>query len=195
MAEENRAETGARPAVELGVEGIGNGIDEILEQSVGARPELEGQGVATPQEINAVVMEVMAMNKTPITQQNFTKVYVSICHMVQIGATSPKFSETRKITDYGVEVKVGDVRTACKKIGITVRKLARGLKNDVIKVAAKHNLAGNLAKNYKLENPNYEVQDLIWVSDFQTFSENLAMPEHVKEWLLANYKKRFRTSQ
>lgn len=38
------------------------------------------------------------------------------------------------------------------------------------------------------------MQDLIWVSDFQTFSEDQAMPEHVKEWLLGNSKKRFRTS-
>lgn len=66
------------------------------------------------------------------------------------------------------------------------------VRDDVIKVAVKHGIEGNLSKNYKLENPGFEEQDLIWVSDFQTFSDNPAMPEHVKHWLLENYRNRFR---
>jgi hypothetical protein len=79
-----------------------------------------------------------------------------------------------------------------KKNGITVRKLARGLREQIIRVAVRHNLPGNLSKSYKLENPSFETQDLPWVSDFQTFSDNESMPEHVKKWLLENYSKRFR---
>ena len=96
------------------------------------------------------------------------------------------------VTDYGVEVKVSDLRDACSKAGITVRKYARGIRDQVIKVAQKHQLEGNLAKGYKLENPSCDKQDLVWVSDFQTFSENPSMPENVRTWLLNNYRNRFR---
>ena len=47
-------------------------------------------------------------------------------------------------------------------------------------------------KGYKLENPSCDKQDLVWVSDFQTFSENPSMPENVRTWLLNNYRNRFR---
>jgi hypothetical protein len=96
------------------------------------------------------------------------------------------------VTDYGIDLKVLELRNACKTAGITVRKLARGIRDDVIKVAMKHGIEGNLSKNYKLENPNFDPQDLIWVSDFQTFSENPAMPENVRQWLLENYRSRFK---
>ncbi len=51
-------------------------------------------------------------------------------------------------------------------------------------------MEGNFSKSYKLENPNFDEQDLVWVSDFQKFSNDLAMPENDKIWLLKNYKKR-----
>ncbi len=77
-------------------------------------------------------------------------------------------------------------------MGITARKFARGIRTIIIKVAKHDEIEGNLSKNYKLENPNFDQQDLVWVSDFQTFSEDPAMPEHVKTWLLENYRRRFR---
>lgn len=84
------------------------------------------------------------------------------------------------------------MRESCSRAGITVRKFSRGIRNVVIKVATKLNIEGNLAKNYKMEFPTCDKQDLIWVSDFQTFSDNPAMPDQVKTWLLQNYKNRFR---
>nr|YP_009364072.1 hypothetical protein [Pediastrum duplex]AQU64446.1 hypothetical protein [Pediastrum duplex] len=134
------------------------------------------------------------MRKLPLTQQNFTKAYTSVCHLCQQGATSPKYAENARVTIYGIDLRVGDLRQACIIHKTTVRKLARALQNDIVKVATIRMMEGNLSKLYKLENPNYNKQDLVWVSDFQTFNDNTAMPDHVRTWLLENYRNRFRPS-
>lgn len=100
---QNRPAIGPAP-VERSVKNGGNDLDAILEQAVVPRPEMEGQGVATPKEINVVIVDIMLTTKIPMNQENFHRVYVSVYHMVQIGATSPKFAETRKITDYGLKI-------------------------------------------------------------------------------------------
>jgi hypothetical protein len=72
------------------------------------------------------------------------------------------------------------LKEACNGVGITPQKFAREIRDFILKIAAEFNLEGNLSKKYKLENPNCDKQDLIWVSDFQTFLENPSMPDHVK---------------
>lgn len=176
----------------VGYNSVGDGIDNIL-KNVNVRVINESSSaVATPQEIDSVISAIMTQKKIPNTQDGYNRVLATVAHLAQIGATSPKFADSRLITDYGIEVRAGDLKDACKKNGITVRKFARGIRNDIIKVATAYNISGNLSKNYKLENPACDAQDLVWVSDFQTFSENQAMPEHVRTWLLQNYKNRFR---
>lgn len=177
----------------VGMSNIGDGIDQLLENTQPKKAIESSSAVASQAEIEQVVGTLLTNKKLPNTQENFTKVLVTTAHLVQVGATSPKFASTRSITDYGVDIKVGELRDACAKAGgITVRKYARGIRNVVIKVAQRHQIEGNLAKGYKLENPFCDKQDLVWVSDFQTFSENPSMPENVRAWLLENYKNRFR---
>jgi hypothetical protein len=132
------------------------------------------------------------MKKLPLTQQNFNKAFASACHLCQEGATSPKFSEKKKVTLYGIDLKVEEPRQAWNLHKITVRKLARGLQNDIIRVASTRLMETNLHKLEKLENPNYDKQDRVWVSDFQTFNDNASMPDHVRIWLFENYRNRFR---
>jgi hypothetical protein len=176
----------------VGYESVGNGIDDLLKESVVKVSNESSSAVATPQEIDTVMNAIMTQKKIAQNQVNYNKTLLTTAHLVQIGATSPKFAESRMVTDYGFEIRAGDLKEACKKNGITVRKYARGIRDQVIKVASAYNISGNLAKSYKLENPSCDTQDLIWVSDFQTFSENPAMPDHVRTWLLQNYKNRFR---
>lgn len=179
----------------LGLDNVGDGIDQLLEKATTRVTNEVSSAVATQSEIEQVVNSIIAQKKLPATQDSFNKVLLTTSHLVQIGATSPKYSATRTITDYGVDIKVGDLRDACSKAGITVRKYARGIRNFVIKVAQKHQIEGNLAKGYKLENPAADKQDLVWVSDFQTFSDNPSMPENVRTWLLENYRNRFRPTK
>lgn len=157
--------------------------------------ETGSNAVATKEEVNSVVKEITKLKGWPLNKETYSRTLCTISHMVQDGATSPKQSDTKKVTEYGLDLKVGELRQACKKVGITVRKLARGIRKPVIEVAKTFQLEGNLAKSYKLQNPLYEEQDLIWVSDFQTFSKDPSMPEHVRKWLLANYNTRFRKGE
>nr|AWI68237.1 hypothetical protein [Pediastrum angulosum] len=177
----------------VGLDGMSDGLEKILESTsiITQQPQVNS-GVASKQEIETVVMDIIAAKKLSPTQENFNKILASVCHLAQEGATSPKYAENRKVEMYGVSLKVGELRNSCKKVGVTVRKLARGLQNEIITVAKRHNIEGNLSKSYKMENPNYNRQDLIWASDFQTFNENPAMPESVKIWLLENYRSRFK---
>jgi hypothetical protein len=176
----------------VGYGNVGEGIDNLLKVVKVKNMNESSSAVATPQEIDGVIGSIMTLKKIPNTQDGYNKVIATTAHLVQIGATSPRFADSRLITDYGIEVRAGELKEACKRNGITVRKYARGIRDIVIKVASAYNIAGNLSKNYKLENPSCDSQDLIWVADFQTFSENPAMPEHVRTWLLQNYKNRFR---
>ena len=187
-----KEQTTSKAAETIGFNNVGDGIDELLSEAKVKVTNESSSAVATPQEIDAVINTIMTNKKIPQNQKDYTKVLVTTAHLVQIGATSPKFAESRMVTDYGLDIRAGDLKEACKRNGITVRKYARGIRDQVTKVATAYNISGNLAKNYKLENPACDIQDLIWVSDFQTFSENPAMPEHVKTWLLQNYKNRFR---
>lgn len=187
-----KEQTTSKSSDTIGYDSVGDGIDELLKESVVKVSNESSSAVATPQEIDSVVTNIMTNKKIPQSQVNYNKTLLTTAHLVQIGATSPKFAESRMVTDYGVDIRAGDLKEACKRNGITVRKYARGIRDQVIKVASAYKIAGNLAKSYKLENPACDTQDLIWVSDFQTFSENPAMPDHVRTWLLQNYKNRFR---
>lgn len=178
--------------IKIGLDSVNDGIDQLLEKAKPRRSIEASSAVATQAEIEQVVEGIITGKKLPRTQETFNKVLVTVAHLVQIGATSPKFASTRAVTDYGIDVRVGELRDSCSKTGITVRKLARGIRDLVIRVAQRHQIEGNLAKGYKLENPQCDRQDLIWVSDFQTFSENPSMPEEVRTWLLQNYRNRFR---
>lgn len=174
----------------VGLENIGD-LDTIL-SNVKSKVTNESGAVASPEDIDNTIKSILLAKKIPPTQENYNKVLLSTAHLVQIGATSPKFAATRIISDYGLDIKAGDLRDACNKNGTTVRKYARGIRNTVIKLASNFGLEGNLSKSYKLENPGCDRQDLIWASDFQTFSDNEAMPESVRLWLLDNYRRRFK---
>lgn len=67
------------------------------------------------------------------------------------------------------------------------------MRNKITRIALNRQIEGNLAKSYKLEKKGTcTVEELAWVSDFNTFSEDPAMPDDVRKWLLKNYYDRFR---
>lgn len=172
---------------------LSDGIETILQ----AIPRItntfaDSVGVATKEQIDNVVSDLIKKEKKANTSENYHKTLVTLAYMCQLGATSRKFLQSRKIREFGLNITVGNFIESCKKHDTTPRKFARAIRNEIIKVATHFNLEGNLAKTYKLDFPSHEKQDLIWVSDFQTFSDNPAMPTHVSQWLLENYKKRFR---
>lgn len=182
--ENNKQETTFLTAVES--------LDSVLMEKSQAPKLGTGTGVAEPREIDTVIKTIVNLKKMPNTTESYNKVLVTCAIHCQQGATSPKYAESRVVTEHGVSLKVSEFRAALKTAGTTARKFARGIRGVIVKVSKHYELEGNLSKSYKLENPNFDPQDLPWVSDFQTFNDDPAMPSHVKQWLLENYRKRFR---
>lgn len=182
---------------DIGFENINNddSLDLILAEAKVQLRKGSGTGIASPQEVDAVIKAIIKNKKMELTQDSYNRVFLSCGHLLQEGATSPKYSGTRLISDYGVEFKVDDFRFALKTVGITARKFARAVKDQIIKIAKIHSIDGNLSKGFKLDFPDYDPEHLPWVSDFQTFSDNPDMPEQVRGWLLENYKSRFKPSK
>lgn len=177
---------------DINIDNIDVEIEQVLENTnLQSNPGM-GFDRASNSQVNSILKGLLSKYGEPLNKESFARITVTVSHMCQVGVTSPKFAETRVFDDYGIPVKVLDLRAECKKTGTTVRKLARALRDRIILVAQRYNLEGNLAKVYKLENPNFDSQDLVWVADFQTFSKNPAMPEHVSQWLIKNYRNRFK---
>jgi hypothetical protein len=76
-----------------------------------------------------------------------------------------------------------------QKKGITIRQFARAISDNVADIALILNLPGDLHRQMKLEYPDLSDSDAVWCSNFQTY--NKRCPEHVRLWLVSNYKSRF----
>ena len=178
-----------QPEEEFGsTDAIASILDEIKEES----PHLgNNSGVASTQEVEAITENILAQIKAPIDSRNKNKVLATIAVLVQEGATSPRFSESYTCELFHITVSVKNLRKACVDNRTTVRKLARAIRDHALTVSTKLGIEGNLSKTFKLQYQDYQTEELYWVSDFQTFSDNPAMPGRVKKWLLENYNKRF----
>ena len=93
-------------------------LGEILELAKSDTPapeEPSGGGIATESQIESTIVELAKIKKVDLNKKNAKKLLCSCAHLVQEGATSPKFIETKAVTDYGIELKVSDLRQATKK--------------------------------------------------------------------------------
>jgi len=76
-----------------------------------------------------------------------------------------------------------------KKKG-TIRQYARGIANEIQKVASILEIEGDLAHQMRLDYPDLSIEDAVWCSNFQTRNSNC--PENVRFWLNDNHKNRFK---
>jgi hypothetical protein len=169
-------------------------IEDLVNEyrSPGTTASRQSDGYASEAQINGVILYVLENNHIPATEQNKVKVKGSILALAQEGATSPKFAQNRVQDVFGLPVKVKDIKDGTAKHGTTIRKIARSLRNDAYLVAEALQIPGNLSKSYLIDHPEADLTDLYWVSDFQTFNNDPAIPEQVRIWLLTNFKKRFK---
>jgi hypothetical protein len=120
-------------------------------------------------------------------------VAVAASHLCQGGATSPKSPDDKKVFVNNISLSNRELKTSCKKNGVTVRQFARGFKDGIIDnmmvLGWEFASPGNLSKQIQIDIPNLSKEELLWASDFQTYNERC--PERVREWLLKNYKNRF----
>lgn len=166
-------------------------LDDILSTIDSRGKTARSNGIATPEELNKVIQHILKANSLEDTVSNRNKIRGSIALLAQEGATSPRFNTNHATNSLGINLHVKLLQAACKEAGVTIRKVARALRSDAITVAKHFSCEGNLSKQYKLDNPDAQLDELIWASDFQTFSDDSAMPPEVKTWLLKNYNSRF----
>lgn len=116
-----------------------------------------------------------------------------ICELLQKGAVSPKFDKSRKSELFAGNLTAGTILDSLKDVdrGLTPRKLARALRSEILEISQTWSIPGNLSKKYSQTHPDATINELVWASDFHTFSDDPNMPEEVRDWLIENYTSRF----
>jgi hypothetical protein len=136
-----------------------------------------------------------AIHKEAGSEATKADTFLATAFILQMGATSPKTPGTKKMSIASATVTVDMVRKACREENkTTVRQFARGIKQEVIDILLAMGDAapeGNLARTIKLELKNLTKEELMWASDFQTYNDNC--PTRIRNWLVKNYRSRFRT--
>jgi len=171
-------------AKEMAVNEASN-IDKALGES-------RSVGEASPEKCNKVIEGIA---KELGSNAQLTHIFFVVSFLLQRGATSDKTPGTTKIAYGTATVTVEMIKKHCRTEKITARQFARGLKQKIAEfmlTLGAEAPEGNLAKTMKLEIKNPTKEELIWASDFQTYNENC--PARVKNWLVKNYRQRFRSS-
>lgn len=172
-------------------------FDELLTVSDTASTTPSSTGQASQSELDEIFQK-FRQYKTPHLPDNPTtksQFIASIVYLAQCGTTSPNFNENRSCPHFGFAwLTAGIARNIMRSVNrsLTFRKVARSYRKEAIAVAKRFELEGNLAKAYKLDNPTATMEQLIYVSDFNTFSDDPTIPSEVRNWLLQNFKKRFK---
>jgi len=167
-----------------------NGVNKFEEANAGAE-KVSGEA---PLEVCEMVLQGIqteaGSGATP------TETFAATATLLQKGATSPKTPGGTKFCFGKAEVSVEMIRKHCKKNKITVRQLARGLKDKIMEfmmILGEKAPQGNQSRNMKLELKNVTHEEAVWASDFNTYNENC--PDRVRIWLVNSYRRRFRYLQ
>lgn len=132
---------------------------------------------------------ITGISKEKNIEMDKTILYISI--LLQQGATSPKTPGNKSLGG----ISVDDIRRQVKKTNdkITLRKLARSMKQEIIEIIltmGDEAIEGNLAKKMRIELGDITKEEAAWASDFQTYNEEC--PARVSNWLRKNYQDQFR---
>lgn len=150
----------------------------------------ENTGEASPETCTRVLKRVQ---KEIGGKALLSDVAITVVCLVQKGATSPKTPGGTKFAYNTALTSVEQIRKACREEKITVRQFARGMKDKIIDFMLSLGddaLEGNLSKAMKLELKGVTREEAIWASDFQTYNDRC--PTRVRNWLVKNYRARFR---
>lgn len=120
------------------------------------------------------------------------EVYVAVTVILQRGGTNKGAGSTAKFTLRDKSLTAQDLQKIINifKKKATNRQFARAIANEIAQVAIQLNIEGDLANQMKFEFPDLTQKEAAWCSNFQT--TNPQCPERVRNWLVQNYKHRFR---
>jgi len=120
------------------------------------------------------------------------EVFVAITIVLQRGGTNKTAGHTAKFTLNNKSLTAQDLQKTIKivKKNATNRQFARALANEIAQVALQFDIEGDLANQMRFEFPDLTQEEAVWCSNFQT--TNSQCPKRVRDWLVNNYKQRFR---
>lgn len=150
--------------------------------------------IATRDEIEGVITNIIKDRKLIDDAEGITrnKIRLNMGVLLHQGATSPKCDKNKISNYWNFNLSVRTLDSAISKIpGLTARKVARGMRREITAIAQRTGLPGNLSKRYRINFPLADAKELVWVSDYNTFSDDPSMPENVRKWLAENLKARF----
>jgi len=120
------------------------------------------------------------------------EVFVAITVVLQQGGTNKAARNNIKFTLNNKSLTAQDLQNTINvvKKNATNRQFARALANEIAQVALQLNIEGDLANQMRFEFPDLTQEEAVWCSNFQT--TNSQCPKRVRDWLVNNYKQRFR---
>jgi hypothetical protein len=148
-------------------------------------------GTASKERIEQVLSEI---HQSSAGNQDSHQKESDLATMVilQKGGTSRRMSGSKQFKCGHTTVTLSTIREVCKCHKITVRQLARSIRDEIIHTVLSiddPDLEGNLAKKFCRACPNATQEEKYWASDFQT--DNTECPERVREWLTRDHTSRF----
>lgn len=105
-------------------------ITKLISEASAKRSSSPSKSTAVPSAalVENVCKDVLTELKYPINEENIRKVKCNIAVQAQLGATSPKFAETRTEDVFLPNCSIRILRSAAAKNKTTIRALARALR-------------------------------------------------------------------
>ena len=101
----------------VGFEQADKGMDQILENKKSKPKQDASTGVANQTEVDSIIKHIMKSKEIPETQESYNRVLAWCALHCQQGTTSPKYADSRMVVEYGVNIKVVEMRAALKAVG------------------------------------------------------------------------------
>lgn len=169
---------------------------EIIDKKKSTKPVIDtaNPNVATREQVLGFLTVLKRkIGYDQLTPDQQATLSLGICELLQKGAVSPKFDKSRKAELFEGSLTAGNILDTLRDVdrSLTPRKLARALRNEILEISIAWSIPGNLSKKYSQAYPDATIAELVWASDFHTFSDDPNMPDSVKNWLIDNYTSRF----
>lgn len=137
--------------------------------------------------INKIIEEIT----TNLTLPEIELAWILIAGVLQRGGSNLKAGNAVSYTIGTYTLSSQQLNKIIRKFvkNGTNRQLARTIANEIADIALTLNIPGDLHSQMLIEHPKMSDQDKVWCSNFQTQNPNC--PDHIREWLVKNYKSRF----
>lgn len=141
----------------------------------------------TEEACDAIIEKIIEKNNCTAEQA-----FIAITTILQQGGTNKGAGNNSKYSSNAITLTAQDLQNIINTVAknATNRQFARTMADDIAQIALHAGIEGDLANQMRFEYPDLTSTEAVWCSNFQTTNQNC--PDRVREWLVYNYKNRFR---